>query len=194
MAGWCAEHKEEMSLYCMDDNQLICLLCAGTSHANHAYEALETAQHKLLPQVKNSLKELVRSLDSPLPMHATQTQTHHAQTHTNKHKHTHARTRTIYNIILTELLLCAVQEGKWGKLEAFVKEVKEKEHNLAVDAERKRKKAKEEIDKLRKLLDEKEKEIDHAITSVHTQRQHSLDAKVTKAKAALEKIPGTKHC
>jgi hypothetical protein len=78
-------------------------------------------------------------------------------------------------------------------LEAFVKEVKEKEHNLALDAERKRKKAKEEIDKLRKLLDEKEKEIDHAITSAHTQRQHSLDAKVTKAKAALEKIPGTKH-
>jgi len=87
-----------------------------------------------------------------------------------------------------------VQEGKWGKLEAFVKEVKEKEHNLAVDAERKRKKAKEEIDKLRKLLDEKEKEIDHAITSAHTQRQHSLDAKVIKAKAALEKIPGTKLC
>jgi hypothetical protein len=98
VAGWCAEHKEEMSLYCMDDNQLICLLCAGTSHANHAYEALETAQHKLLPQVKNSLKELVRSLDSPLLTHATQTQ--HTQTHkrTNAHKQTqtHARTHALF--------------------------------------------------------------------------------------------------
>jgi len=83
VAGWCAEHKEEMSLYCMDDNQLICLLCAGTSHANHTYEALETAQHKLLPQVKNSLKELVRSLIS------LQAHLHTQHTHTHTHTHTH---------------------------------------------------------------------------------------------------------
>ncbi len=56
------------------------------------------------------------------------------------------------------------------------------------------KKVSDELAQVRQQLDEKEKEIDHAITSAHTQRQHSLDAKVTKAKAALEKIPSTKHC
>jgi cobalamin biosynthesis protein CobT len=71
-----------------------------------------------------------------------------------------------------------------------VKGAKEGEEVLAVDAERQRTRAREEIDRLRTLLDEKEKELDDAISGVHAQKQRALAAEVAKAKAALERIPG----
>jgi len=159
-AGWCLEHKEEMSMYCMDDNQLMCILCAGSTHANHAFEALETAQEKIKPKIQQDLKNLVCLLISCWLLNRT----------------------------LTYLF---IQEKQWAKTETLIKDLVEKEVVLNEEAEKKRQESREFIQKLRKILDEKEKELDQSITNALNQRKSSLETQLKRAKASMEKIPGT---
>jgi chromosome segregation ATPase len=45
-------------MYCFNDNQLICYVCAASSHSRHELEALDVAQKRLSPTLKNQMKTL----------------------------------------------------------------------------------------------------------------------------------------
>eukprot|EP01119_Soliformovum_irregulare_P018691 TRINITY_DN5781_c0_g1_i2.p1 TRINITY_DN5781_c0_g1~~TRINITY_DN5781_c0_g1_i2.p1 ORF type:complete len:609 (-),score=152.14 TRINITY_DN5781_c0_g1_i2:44-1870(-) len=56
----CPLHNEEYLLFCIDDMQLICYMCAGAEHARHIYEAFEDAK----PRVKTHLEKQLCSLQA----------------------------------------------------------------------------------------------------------------------------------
>jgi Zinc finger, C3HC4 type (RING finger)/B-box zinc finger len=52
----CLEHNEERKLYCMQDNTLVCLMCAeyGGAHKGHSLEPIATAAKSLRAQVSEA--------------------------------------------------------------------------------------------------------------------------------------------
>ena len=58
--GKCNIHKEEeLCLYCMDCQDLLCFSCAGnSSHSRHRVEALDVAQQQIQSQINNNLESV----------------------------------------------------------------------------------------------------------------------------------------
>jgi len=133
----CTEHNEELILYCIDDNELICSVCAGAVHSRHEIEALDVAQSKVQVQLQKQLTTL---------------------------------------------------ETKRSKLEDFIETVKKQSTDLKANSERAQKEAREKMDGLRKIIDEKEKEMLEAIQRMESTRNGTLQSEIHKAQSKIENI------
>jgi len=54
----CSIHDQEFCLFDLDDNELICYVCAGTTHANHNFEALDKAHSIMSKELQEKLIQL----------------------------------------------------------------------------------------------------------------------------------------
>nr|XP_014353424.1 PREDICTED: E3 ubiquitin-protein ligase TRIM39-like [Latimeria chalumnae] len=55
----CSQHKKELELYCVEDQEAICVMCVILKkHKNHEFLSIEEALQKFKEELKNSLKPL----------------------------------------------------------------------------------------------------------------------------------------
>nr|XP_006002470.1 PREDICTED: tripartite motif-containing protein 35-like [Latimeria chalumnae] len=55
----CSQHKKELEIYCVEDQEAICAICVTLEkHKNHEFLSIEEASQKFKEELKNSLKPL----------------------------------------------------------------------------------------------------------------------------------------
>nr|XP_014353340.1 PREDICTED: E3 ubiquitin-protein ligase TRIM39-like [Latimeria chalumnae] len=55
----CSQHREELKLYCLEDQEAICVICqTSRKHKNHTCLPIEEAAQEFKEELKNSLKPL----------------------------------------------------------------------------------------------------------------------------------------
>uniref|UniRef100_H2ZU09 Uncharacterized protein n=1 Tax=Latimeria chalumnae TaxID=7897 RepID=H2ZU09_LATCH len=55
----CSQHKKELELYCVEDQEAICVMCVILKkHKNHEFLSIEEVLQKFKEELKNSLKPL----------------------------------------------------------------------------------------------------------------------------------------
>nr|XP_006013710.1 PREDICTED: tripartite motif-containing protein 35-like [Latimeria chalumnae] len=55
----CSQHREELKLYCLEDQEAICLVCqTSRKHENHKFLPIKEAAREFKEELKNSLKPL----------------------------------------------------------------------------------------------------------------------------------------
>ncbi|XP_006013510.2 E3 ubiquitin-protein ligase TRIM35-like [Latimeria chalumnae] len=55
----CSQHREELKLYCLEDQEAICVICqTSRKHENHKCLPIEEAAQEFKEELKNSLKPL----------------------------------------------------------------------------------------------------------------------------------------
>ncbi|XP_064414843.1 E3 ubiquitin-protein ligase TRIM17-like [Latimeria chalumnae] len=55
----CSEHEEKLKLYCLEDQEAICLVCqTSRKHKNHTFLPIKEAAQEFKEELKNSLKPL----------------------------------------------------------------------------------------------------------------------------------------
>nr|XP_014353748.1 PREDICTED: E3 ubiquitin-protein ligase TRIM39-like [Latimeria chalumnae] len=55
----CSEHEEKLKLYCLEDQEAICVVCqTSRKHENHKFLPIKEAAQELKDEIKNSLKPL----------------------------------------------------------------------------------------------------------------------------------------
>lgn len=133
----CPIHNEEFMLFCLDDMESICYVCAGSTHSKHNFEALDVAYKKLDSQLNTQLK---------------------------------------------------IMEQKRSKLESFINSVTLQQSQLETSSKSVRKEAKEKFAALRKLLDEKEQEVDETILRTFQTKSKNIDSELKKAKERIQQI------
>uniref|UniRef100_H3A0W4 Tripartite motif containing 35 n=1 Tax=Latimeria chalumnae TaxID=7897 RepID=H3A0W4_LATCH len=53
----CSEHKEKLKLYCLEDQEAICVICqVSRKHENHKFLPIEEAAQEFKEELNNSLK------------------------------------------------------------------------------------------------------------------------------------------
>jgi len=133
----CADHNPDFQMYCFDDCELICYLCAGGSHSRHNVEALDVAQKKIQVQLQTQMATL---------------------------------------------------EQKRSKLETFTETVKKQREQINLASEKAHKDAKEKFEQLRKLIEEKEKEILETIKKTETSKLSTIQNELNKAQQRIEDV------
>lgn len=133
----CSEHNEDFQLFCLEDVQLVCFMCAAAKHSRHNLEALDVAQHKLKAEFSTHMNTL---------------------------------------------------EMKRKKSETFVNTLNTDKQKLSTAAENAQRDAKAKIAQLRKLLDEKEKEIEESIKRMESTKANSLTSELNKAQQKMDTI------
>ncbi|XP_072524050.1 E3 ubiquitin-protein ligase TRIM39 [Salminus brasiliensis] len=60
----CAKHGERLTLYCEEDEELICGQCQGEEHEDHACSSLEEAAEECKRELRSALRPLQEKLDT----------------------------------------------------------------------------------------------------------------------------------
>ncbi|XP_030005827.1 E3 ubiquitin-protein ligase TRIM69 [Sphaeramia orbicularis] len=63
----CNRHREELKLYCEEDQELVCLVCGlSQEHRNHTMVCVQEAQHKYRASLNSSMDSLKAELNTAL--------------------------------------------------------------------------------------------------------------------------------
>ncbi|XP_075951714.1 E3 ubiquitin-protein ligase TRIM35-like [Anarhichas minor] len=60
----CSRHSEKLRLFCLDHQELVCLVCKESkTHNNHRFRPIDEAAHDLKEEIQKSLKPLKKKLN-----------------------------------------------------------------------------------------------------------------------------------
>ncbi|XP_075901034.1 E3 ubiquitin-protein ligase TRIM69 [Nelusetta ayraudi] len=63
----CTRHREELKLYCEEDQELVCLVCGlSQEHRNHSMVCVQEAEHKYRASLNSSMESLRGELNTAL--------------------------------------------------------------------------------------------------------------------------------
>eukprot|EP01118_Nematostelium_gracile_P010118 TRINITY_DN3460_c0_g1_i2.p1 TRINITY_DN3460_c0_g1~~TRINITY_DN3460_c0_g1_i2.p1 ORF type:complete len:886 (-),score=282.73 TRINITY_DN3460_c0_g1_i2:28-2508(-) len=134
----CPDHSEEFNMFCMECNELVCILCAGAPvHGRHNVEALDIAHTKLVSNMGVQLSTL---------------------------------------------------EQKKGKLGSYITSIEQNREKITKASENIQKDVQTKFADLRRILDEKEKEITEAVKRMETNKQNQINNEVSKAQQRMDDV------